>query len=93
VGYQWQCARGCGTWIGAGDYVVLAMLGIEGFVPVPGSWLARLFPPRKCVECGNLMAVRTERELTFDFCRDHGVWLDDGELKPFDDKCATSSWR
>lgn len=88
------CVQHCGLWLPKrGLYGTLAIVGLDAFVPEPNSWLARLFPPAKCVQCTRTMAVRTEKELTFDFCAEHGVWLDAGELDAFDAKCAKGGWR
>ncbi|HMG22330.1 MAG TPA: zf-TFIIB domain-containing protein [Kofleriaceae bacterium] len=81
------CPDGCGSWLtaaslrGAVTFETLAACELD-----VGSLIGRPFPPAPCPECWRTMEVRIHGAVVFDFCGDHGVWLDRGELAGFE--CA-----
>lgn len=92
---EWLVCPICGgVWIPKANLRgILELDRLDAFVPEAKTLLSRLFPPAACAQCGNLMAVRVEHEVTFDFCPEDGVWLDAGERASFEAKCANGGWR
>ena len=37
----------------------------------------------RCPICGEEMEIEKHRDVHIDWCRDHGVWLDNGEMEAF----------
>jgi len=94
LGFCLVCPSSCGAWLPKASLRgILEIDRLDAFVPEDKTLLSRLFPPAACAACANIMAVRVEHEVTFDFCLDHGVWLDAGERASFEAKCAKGGWR
>jgi Zn-finger nucleic acid-binding protein len=76
------CVRGCGEWYPKAmfaDGVDWQVFEAKGAVAGDAwPWGAAL-----CPVCAAAMAVGYKDELRFDYCPQHGVWLDAGELERF----------
>ena len=75
------CPRGCGEWY--------ARETLEKFWPLitaggsraqPQPWP---FEPARCPTCSAAMAVGYRKDLRYDYCGLHGLWLDAGEVHRF----------
>jgi len=51
----------------------------------------KLVPPgqRPCPICGQMMAVEARQGVSIDVCAAHGMWLDNGELRPLVELAAS----
>lgn len=84
------CVRGCGEWYSKTKLdEILAWhdldqkpggIGLDGQLAhaTPWPWGAAL-----CPICQSEMAIGFRAELRFDYCSQHGVWLDAGEIERF----------
>lgn len=84
------CVRGCGEWYSKDKLdEVFAWheldkkaggLGLDGRRAQPTSWP---WGAALCPICQSEMSVGFREELRFDYCSQHGVWLDAGEIERF----------
>ncbi len=76
------CVRGCGEWYPKATLDrILAWHDVEKKPGGPATswpWGAAL-----CPICQHAMTVGFRAELRFDYCSQHGVWLDAGEIQRF----------
>ena len=81
------CVRGCGEWYSkeklsdmlSWDEVNRRPIGIKlGVQAAPWPW-----SPALCPICQAEMQIGYREELRFDYCGQHGVWLDAGEIQRF----------
>lgn len=75
------CSTCWGTWV-PHEHLGPLLLSFEDNASLqperrPGP---RSMPPRPCAVCGLVMTKWAWRELIFDGCRSHGLWLESGEL-------------
>lgn len=79
------CPRGCGELVPRtmlpGELSIEQLAACE---PDVGSLIGRPFPPARCPLCRCKMEVRVHAGVVFDFCFDHGPWLDRGERPAFE---------
>jgi len=84
------CERGCGEWY-ARD-TLGQMLSWDDLKKPPGGVdfggvkaEAQPWPwtPALCPMCAGEMAIGYRAEVRFDYCKQHGVWLDAGEIERF----------
>jgi len=84
------CVRGCGEWYPKDKLdAVFAWheldkraggLGLDGQHVRPTNWP---WGAALCPICQREMKVGFRDELRFDYCSEHGVWLDAGEIERF----------
>jgi Zn-finger nucleic acid-binding protein len=78
-----------GMWLDKGE--LLAVTESERHEPT-SSWIGDLFrrterPPvdetrvLPCPVCGKQMRIEQHHDVHIDWCKEHGVWLDNGELE------------
>ena len=87
-----ECPRGCGEWLTR--HLLerhITDQELEACEPDVASLIGRPFPPAPCPMCPRTMAVRIKHRVVFDYCLEHGVWLDHGELPKFE--AAFDLWR
>ncbi|MEE2989718.1 MAG: zf-TFIIB domain-containing protein [Planctomycetota bacterium] len=54
---------------------------LEADLPPAGSNESQVAPgERPCPICGDTMEVTTDFGINMDYCDDHGIWLDAGEM-------------
>ena len=54
---------------------------LEASLPPEGSNESQVAPgERPCPICGDTMEVTTDFGINMDYCDDHGIWLDAGEM-------------
>lgn len=85
-----SCVRGCGEWYPKStlDQHIPwheieqkpAGIGPDGLRPAATSWP---WGPASCPVCQRPMATGFRGEVRFDYCSQHGVWLDAGEFHRF----------
>jgi Zn-finger nucleic acid-binding protein len=79
------CPRNCGELVPRtmlpGELSIEQLAACE---PDVGSLIGRPFPPARCPLCRRKMEVRVHGGVVFDFCFDHGPWLDRGERAAFE---------
>jgi Zn-finger nucleic acid-binding protein len=84
------CVRGCGEWYSKeklGEMFAWddlnrrpAGIGLDGQHARPSAWP---WGTALCPICQTEMAVGFRDDLRFDYCGQHGVWLDAGEIERF----------
>jgi Zn-finger nucleic acid-binding protein len=84
------CVRGCGEWYPKSTLdQILAWhevekkpggIGMDGARAQATSWP---WGPAQCPICRGSMETGHRAELRFDYCTEHGVWLDAGEYSRF----------
>jgi Zn-finger nucleic acid-binding protein len=84
------CERGCGEWYPRTrlDQLlawqdVKAKPGGRGFDGQPAEATAWPWGAALCPICQSEMSIGFRAELRFDYCSQHGVWLDAGEIERF----------
>ena len=83
------CPKCSGLWIDAGEFKRLASeRDVYSDETIPNEYVRKGLPQEKeylpCVRCGSLMIRRNFKKISgvlIDLCRDHGIWLDAGELE------------
>lgn len=85
-GRRWlTCPRGCGELLPAAELPgALSIRRLNACEPDVGSLIGRPFPAARCPLCRCTMEVRVHFRVVFDFCYDHGLWLDRGERAAFE---------
>ena len=81
--HRLACRRGCGEWYPKATLdQILAWHDVDKkpdeLRPTAWPWGAAL-----CPICRAEMSVGFRAELRFDYCSQHGVWLDRGEIERF----------
>jgi Zn-finger nucleic acid-binding protein len=74
------CRRGCGVWLPIDlvrETATLADLVACEIHVGPA--------PARCAQCLQMMPIRRHGGVVFDFCAEHGVWLDRGKRADFED--------
>lgn len=79
------CVRGCGEWYSRDQLArivrwddVIRPAGAQRAQGAAWPW-----GPALCPTCQAPMSVGFRDELRFDYCSEHGVWLDAGEIERF----------
>lgn len=84
------CPNCSGIWLDAGDFKILTSeRDTYKDEDIPREvYLKKPIEPKvqykKCVRCGRIMNRKMYKKISgviIDICRDHGVWLDSGELE------------
>ena len=85
-GRRWlTCPRGCGELLPRENLPrALPIQRLDACEPDVSSLIGRPFPPARCPLCRRTMEVRLHLLVVFDFCSDHGLWLDRGERELFE---------
>jgi hypothetical protein len=80
-----ECAGGCGEWLSR-DMLErqLSWSDLAESEPDVLSLVGIPFPEIGCPVCGRTMTVLCRMRVVFDYCHDHGVWLDRREREFFD---------
>jgi hypothetical protein len=80
-----SCPRGCGELLPRRKLPGgLSIERLDACEPDVGSLIEWPFPPARCPLCERTMEVRLHVRVAFDFCFDHGLWLDRGERAAFE---------
>ena len=75
------CVRGCGEWYARDVLAERWQYVTAGGARAPAQpWP---WTPASCPICRGAMQVGYREELRFDYCGQHGVWLDAGEIQRF----------
>lgn len=76
------CVRGCGEWYTRERFTAAAwqLVTAGGAAVQPQPWP---FAPAKCPMCSSEMKIGYRKDLRYDFCGQHGLWLDAGEVWRF----------
>lgn len=79
------CVAGCGEWYPKESLaefwlqiVKPQVANLHGAVPTPWPWT-----PALCPVCRGEMKISQRGDVRFDWCGQHGVWLDAGEIQRF----------
>ena len=76
------CVRGCGEWYPRENFTTdawqIVAAGGAGVEPQPWP-----FEAAKCPMCSRDMKVGYRKDLRYDYCGQHGLWLDAGEVHRF----------
>lgn len=78
-----ECSRDCGVWLPielVREMATRADLAASEVDVGPA--------PAQCAQCLQMMQIRRRGGVVFDFCAEHGVWLDTGERRDFEDAFA-----
>ena len=80
-----ECIAGCGEWLSR-DMLErqLSWSDLEESDPDVLSLIGIPFPETSCPMCDRTMTVLCRMRVVFDYCSDHGVWLDRREREFFD---------
>ena len=80
-GARLVCVRGCGEWYPREMLKDNWPIVTKGGAKVEAQpWP---FTPAKCPMCSADMKIGYRQELRYDFCGQHGLWLDAGEVHRF----------
>jgi Zn-finger nucleic acid-binding protein len=76
----YECGRECGVWL-----PVELVREMATTADLAASEIGVGPAPAQCAQCLQVMAIRRRGGVVFDFCAEHGVWLDTGERRDFED--------
>jgi Zn-finger nucleic acid-binding protein len=79
----YECGRACGVWL-----PIELVREMTTIADLAASKIGVGPTPAQCAQCLEVMAIRRRGAVVFDFCAEHGVWLDTGERLDFEDAFA-----
>jgi hypothetical protein len=75
----YECGRECGVWM-----PIELVRELATIADLAASEIGVGPAPAQCAQCVEVMAIRRRGAVVFDFCAEHGVWLDTGERRDFE---------